>query len=120
MMRHTAKIALLALILTGCAAAPMKYEPIVDRPSENYQADLSDCRALAEKSHPAGDAVGGAVLGTVAGGLLGAAIGGRSGAAFGAKIGAGEVLIGGAAHGLILQKTVVMSCLIGRGHRVIG
>lgn len=121
-MRHSSAVLalLIAATLTACATAPGAYQPIVDRPGPSYASDLADCRALAEQAHPAQTATGGAVAGAVLGGALGAIIGGRGGALLGAKVGGVEGLAGGAAHGIIMQRTVVMSCLIGRGHRVIG
>lgn len=108
-----------ALLLTGCATAPMQYTPVVDRPGPTYDTDLAECRALAAQRDPVATAGAGAAMGAVAGAILGAAIGGRGGVALGARIGAGEGLVGGAAHGLVQQRVIVMSCLIGRGHRVI-
>lgn len=94
-----------ALILAGCASAPLAPRvavmPAPGKPFEVFAAEERLCRQYAEQSvGVAGDAsqraaVDSAVVGTAVGALAGAAIGGRQGAA----VGAGGGLIVGSASG---------------------
>lgn len=110
-----------SLALGGCASLSSGYRPIVDGyEDEAYHADLADCQALAktkdkdsaEISFLAGALVGGALgaaeddsaEGALVGALLGGLIGGASGAADTHEE----------------RKYIVIRCMTGRGHPVVG
>ncbi len=122
-------------LLVGCATNPNAvgsgygagYTPVIDGPQDSkYWTDLNECRTLASQvqrnreSEAAGQAVAGALAGALVGGMLGSRGYRNQTAAFGAKAGA----LGGGAEGLggALQggKQVIVNCMIGRGHKVLG
>lgn len=115
-----------ALALSACARAPA--EPVVDlqgKSEVNYQADLADCRAYAEKVDAGGNAAEGAAVGAVGGALFGALLGAIVHApAAGAAIGAASGGLGGAGGGLegsMIRKNVIMrNCLAHRGYTILG
>ena len=115
----------LALIATpliaACADSGANYKPILDGPvMDLYQADLAACQRLAHAQRQFDqETLGAAVLGAGAGALLGE--GDEDGNALGgAVVGA---LAGGAASTVDVserREAIVVNCLRGRGHRVVG
>ena len=110
-----------ALSIAACADSGANYRPILDgSPTQAFQADLSACQSLARNqtqfdretrtatvmgagvgavlgdADDDGDALGGAIVGALAGGAAGA-------------VNANE-----------RREAIVVACLRGRGHRVVG
>lgn len=112
---------LLTVCLAACADSGANYTPILDgTPTPAFERDLADCQNLAREQRQFDqETAGAAVLGAGAGALLGAADEG-SDAASGAIVGA---LAGGTAAAVSAsdrRQTIVIECLRGRGHRVVG
>ena len=110
---------LLALSLAACA-----YRPVVDPKTsahpERYEADLAECRQLAEQgAHPGGSAAGGALVGAGVGAAFAVATGHKD--AVGQAAGGGAVLGGakGAGSGANEERAIVRNCMKGRGHAVL-
>lgn len=121
--RLTAAIACSSLALVGCANTASGYRPIVDGyQDEAYHADLADCQALAKtKRYDNGDTRTSALAGAVVGGAVGAieddSVGGAVvGALLGSLIGGAS----GAAETRTDRKEIVIRCMAGRGHAVVG
>lgn len=125
--RHLTAIALGvgALTLSACASGGAAYRPIVDGPTDGtYMADLSDCRGVAEKrEYVNSDTKTGAAIGAGLGGLIGLADADDAnvedfigGAIVGALFGGGEAAL----ETRDQRKSIVMNCMAGRGHRVVG
>lgn len=116
----------LTLALAGCGSTGANYRPIVDGPTGYaYSRDLGQCRQVAErKSYVNDDAKLKAVAGAVLGGLIGAASadkgdageGAVAGAVVGGLIGTGD----GASEAHKDRKKIVIRCMRGRGHNVVG
>lgn len=120
-MRPAVLAALLPALLAACADSGANYVPILDgAPSVAFQSDLSDCQALARNQKQFDqETAAAAVLGAGAGALLGAADE-EGGAAGGALAGA---LAGGVAAAVNTgerREAIVLECLRGRGHPVVG
>lgn len=114
--------ALLPLVLlAACADGGSNYSPVLDGPAgPAYAGDLAECQALARNQKQFDqETLGAAVLGA----LLGLADDDSSeleGAVGGAVVGG---LAGGAAGGINAadrRQAIVIECLQGRGHRVVG
>ena len=114
-------ISILAVVLTiaSCASPGQNYQPIIDRPSASFYADLNDCRThAAQTAGPGGGAAVGAGVGAGLGLLLCSALGGRDCG----RTATGTAILGaahGAGAGYRDEATVVRTCLLGRGHRVL-
>lgn len=111
------------IALGGCASSGAAYEPIVDGPTGAvYQADLQDCQNLAEtRQYDNGDTRTAAAIGAGIGGIAGLAENGNLGeAAVGALIGGVIGGGGGALETREERKEIVLNCMVGRGHRVVG
>jgi uncharacterized protein YcfJ len=111
----------LVLTIAACADGGAKYTPIVDGPrSPAFQSDLASCQALARnQKQMTKQALGKAAIGAGLGAALGEAD--EDGDAVGGAI--AGALAGGAtgASGLRqARKSIVIECLRGRGHRVVG
>lgn len=119
MNQKTICIALIAVLMSGCAS----YKPVVDMKGVSqsvYDEDLKDCQALAKERDPAAQAAGGAIAGALFGALLGVAVGGSSSyAGYGAGIGAVQGAGLGVAHGAGSQVGIIKNCMAGRGYRVL-
>ncbi len=109
------------LALSACANMGANYEPILDGPPNLvYASDLHDCRNLARGQRQfSREAVGAAVAGGVFGGVMGSdeddltiAGGAIAGALFG--------LFGGVIEANQQRKSIVVRCMEGRGHPVVG
>ena len=108
------------MLLAGCASS---YEPVVDMQGDDqarYDADLKDCRAYGEKVDPVKNAAGGAVAGAVFGAIIGGILLGGRGAALGASLGATEGGTGAGAGSVVHQRAIIINCMVGRGHKVLG
>jgi len=116
----------LAVSLAACGQSGAGYRPLVDGPlGYTYEADLSQCRQLAETHALMNEdtqtaALGGAAIGGVMGALEAdgddVAASAAVGALAGGVIGAGE----GAMEAQGKRKQIVFNCMAGRGHRVVG
>ncbi len=118
-------IAIVCLLsLTACGVGS-NYRPIVDGKNAKYETDLSACQGLAaQREYMNDDSKIETGLSAGAGALGGAAIGAGSGHA-------GEGAVAGLAIGLLAgaigssmkdkeeQKSIVINCMKGRGHKVI-
>lgn len=104
----------------GCAGTGASYEPILDgNPDQNYQTDLADCQSLAQQQSYDEEAIGAAIAGAVFGGATSSHegdIGSLEGAAAGALFG----WLGAMFDRHDRQESIVVECMKGRGHRVVG
>lgn len=119
-----ALIALSALSVAACANSGASYRPIVDGPVDaKYEHDLMECQSVAQqREYLNGDTRTAIVAGALIGGALGALTdnsdsedvydGMLGGAAAGGLSGAAE------AHGE--RREIVINCMAGRGHNVVG
>ena len=108
----------LAVLLAGC-----QYRPVVDqkmsRNPERFDADLAECRQIAEGGGGGGQVAGGAAGGAVVGGALAIATGRPD--RIGQAAGGGAVIGGarGAGASGKEKREIVRNCLKGRGHAVL-
>lgn len=120
MMRSAALCAACLVSLTACAEMGTSYQPILDgQPDQTYQSDLQSCQNLARHQSFREDEIGATIIGGVFGGLIGdheSGITGAEGAAAGALFG----FIGALFDGVTERKSIVIACMKGRGHRVVG
>lgn len=130
-MRFLALPLVAALGLSACANTGADYTPIVDGPySSSFSTDLDACQKVAEhRSYTNGDVQSEAAFGAVSTGLVTGLITGIGEGDVGAGI--AGALIGGAIGGVAAgvgqswdtsgeRKTIVVSCMKGRGHNVVG
>lgn len=109
-------------LLTGCANTASDYEPIVDGPKDAlFYDDLAACKNLAEqREYLNGDTKSEALLGAGLGAVVGA-IGGDTGDIVGGALVGGALSAGGSAWEVRGErKNIVIECMSGRGHRVVG
>ena len=112
--------------LAACGSTGANYEPIVDGPTGHaYYRDLSACRSLAEQRRYLDDETKlNAAIGAAAGGLIGAVSADDGdegeGAIAGAVIGGLAGTATGASDAHAHRKQIVINCMSGRGHRVVG
>ncbi len=109
------------MVLSACADIGASYQPILDgAASASFQSDLQACQSLARGQHQLDqDTMGSAA----AGGLLGAAIAANKegGTAVEGLVGGALVgLVGGVSKSKDKRERIVVDCMKGRGHRVIG
>ncbi|WP_368186290.1 glycine zipper family protein [Aestuariibius sp. HNIBRBA575] len=109
------------LTVAACAESGANYQPILDgAPTAAYRADLASCQALAHnQSQLDQETLGVAALGAGAGAALGALD--DDGNAWGGAV--AGALAGGAAGRVNAnerREAIVVECLRGRGHRVVG
>lgn len=114
------------LSLTACASnGGARYEPIVDgKKAANYQNDLAQCQSLAtERAYMNDDTKQDMLVGAAIGAVVGLADGDTSdteGAIGGAIAGA---VAGGSSRAVEARserKEIVVNCMAGRGHKVVG
>lgn len=129
-----------AVALTACAGGGINHEPIIDGPyTQTYAMDVAQCRQIADgRGYDNADVRTAAALGAGLGALAGLIGGGRSyhhhwrghgrrdnadkteDVLLGAAIGAAT---GGGAQALKTReqrRQILLNCLAGRGHRVLG
>lgn len=124
-LKSLSAIVVIAMAATGCAGTGANYVPTVDGPvSSRWSADLAQCQQLARRhgfanAQTRNAALVGAGIGAVAG-LADDDVTDTEGAVGGAVVGA---LVGGGAGMAARQgerRGIVISCMRGRGHRVVG
>ncbi len=135
---RTATLTAAMIVLSGCATGGAAYVPIIDGPKDQvYTQDLTDCQGFAEsREYLNSDTKTAALTGAAVGGLIAAT--NNSGYsrrhrhsrknrnsdlenfAAGALVGA---LFSGGKRALQTRKErkyIVLDCMAGRGHRVLG
>ncbi len=115
------KLMLVAFLgLSACAQYPMQKPLAVDGTrNANFGFDETECRALAANYHPGkqgADIAYGAVSGAVTGWSLGEREDVVTGALGGAIVGAAR----GQYNDELIRRQVLVNCMQGRGHKVIG
>lgn len=120
-MKHTFFALIAVPLVVACADSGANYQPILDGPvTPAFQADLAACQTLARnQSQFDQETVAASVLGAGAGALLGEAD--ESADALGGAV--AGALAGGAASAVNVserREAIVVACLRGRGHRVVG
>lgn len=106
------------VLVAGCADSGANYRPILDgSPTPAYEADLAACRALSSEQFGK-ETLGATVLGAGVGAALGKADNGDAlgGAVAGALTGG----VAGAVDVNERREAIVVECMRGRGHRVVG
>jgi uncharacterized protein YcfJ len=108
------------LSATACAEFGSSYTPILDG-TENatYHTDLEGCQNLASNQSHSENTIGAAVVGGVFGGALADHEGDMT-SVEGALVGAVFGLIGGMIEEADTRKSIVLECMKGRDHRVVG
>ena len=108
------------VLVAACADSGANYQPILDgTPTAAYQADLTACQALARNQNQFDqETMAATVLGAGVGAALGEADGGDAlgGAVAGALAGG----VSSAFDASERREAIVVECLRGRGHRVVG
>ena len=108
------------VLMTACADSGANYQPILDgTPTLAYRADLDACQALARNQRQFDeDTVAATVIGAGVGAVLGEADSGDAleGAIAGALAGGVSSAVGASEK----REAIVIECLRGRGHRVVG
>ena len=109
------------LVLGACADSGANYTPILDgAPTAAFQSDLSACQALARnQSQFDQETLVATVLGAGAGAVLGEADDDGD-ALGGAIVGALAGGAAGAVNASERREAIVVECLRGRGHPVVG
>ncbi|MBB1486353.1 glycine zipper family protein [Oceanospirillum sediminis] len=112
----------LTAFTTGCGSTASSYQPIVDGPKgQRYHNDLAACSSLAEqRSYTNDDVKSEGLMGAGIGALFGALEDGGEGAVAGAIIGGAAGAGGRAWDTREERKHIVVQCMRGRGHRVVG
>lgn len=121
-MKHaTISLCLLSVLVSDCADSGANHTPILDGPpTAAFQSDLSACQALARDQREFDqETAGAAALGAGAGALFGAADDDAD-AVGGAIAGALAGGVAGAVTASERREAIVLECLRGRGHRVVG
>jgi len=120
-MKSSVILFLVPTALAACADSGANYTPILDgQPSAAFQSDLSACQTLARDQRQFDqETAGAAVLGAGAGALLGEADddGDVLGGAVAGALAGG---VAGAVNASERREAIVVECLRGRGHRVVG
>jgi len=111
-----------AALLTGCGSTASSYQPLVDgQKAGSYDQDLAVCASLAEQRGYLNDDVKSeALLGAGVGALVGVLEDGGSGALAGAVVGGATGAGSRAWETRDEQKKIVIQCMRGRGHNVVG
>ncbi len=127
-MRYTFLIpsTFILVMISACATnSGANYEPIVDgAKTASYATDLSQCQTLAEeRSYLNDDTQQNMMIGAALGAVVGLADGDVSdteGAIGGAVAGAIGGTIEGSVEARGERKQIVVECMAGRGHQVVG
>ena len=111
----------LTVLLGACAGMGADVDPILDGASTaQFQSDLAACRSLARnQSQLDQDTMAAAVIGAGIGGLLGE-VDDDGDPLGGAVVGALTGAAAGASDASDKREEIVLNCLHGRGHRVVG
>lgn len=111
----------LILSIPACAESGANYQPILDgQPSPAFQSDLTACQSLARnQSQFDQETMGPAVLGVGAGTVLGE-VDDEADALGGAIVGALAGGAAGAVNASERREAIVVECLRGRDHKVVG
>lgn len=113
----------LTLVLAGCATGGANYRPMVDTKGvdmNRFEADLGECRQYAlQVSGAAERAAVGAVAGAIFGAILAVVAGSRYDSGATARVGALTGAVVGGMEGETDQRSIIRSCLNGRGYRVL-
>ena len=120
-MKSISLLTLLPAVLAACANSGANYTPILDGPqTAAFQGDLSACQSLARNQRQFDqESAGAVVLGAGAGAFRGAeADDGDAGS--GAIAGGLAGGVAGAVNAIERREAIVVKCLRGRGHRVVG
>ncbi|MXQ07373.1 glycine zipper family protein [Alphaproteobacteria bacterium GH1-50] len=121
-MKHIKRtLYILPILVSACSDSGANYTPILDgSPTVAFRSDLAACQSLARDQRQFDQETAGAtVLGAGAGALLGAAS--DDGDALGGAV--AGALAGGVASAVNAndrREAIVIECLRGRGHRVVG
>lgn len=109
------------LAVAACADSGANYQPILDgQPTAAFQSDLAACQSLARNQRQFDqETVGAAVLGAGAGAVLGE-VDDEGDALGGAIVGALAGSAAGTVNASERREAIVVECLRGRGHRVVG
>lgn len=109
------------LSVTACADSGANYRPVLDgQPTAAFQSDLSACQTLARNQGQFDrETLGATVMGAGAGAVLGD-IDDEGDALGGAIVGALAGGVAGAANASERREAIVVECLRGRGHPVVG
>lgn len=110
-----------ATVLGACSGSGARYDPILDgTPTVAYKQDLAQCQTLARSQKQfEQETLGAAAMGAAAGGILGE-LDDEGDAIGGAIVGALAGGIASAANNAERREQIVVECLRGRGHRVVG
>ncbi|MFT4961144.1 MAG: hypothetical protein ACI92Z_002231 [Paracoccaceae bacterium] len=124
-MSHFAKLLAVPIVffLGACENSGANYTPVIDGPvSANYNADLSQCQALAASGAAVDERTAAAVA-------TGAVVGGASSVIWNdnssklgeaAAVGAVVGLASGLAQKSGERESIVKNCMRGRGYNVVG
>lgn len=109
------------LTVAACADSGANYTPILDgAPTAAYRSDLAACQALARNQNQFDqETLGATVLGAGAGAVLGE-VDQDGDALGGAVVGALAGGAAGAVNASERREAIVVECLRGRGHRIVG
>jgi hypothetical protein len=122
-----------SILIVGCATAPntmgggfgAEYTPVIDGvQNTKFNIDLTECRNLARQAQGAQEsqiltqAVAGALAGAAAGAIISGNQYGLTG--YGARAGAVSGTAQGAGGAVSMGKRIIINCMIGRGHKVLG
>ena len=119
------------LVISACAGSGAEYRPIVDGPrGPAFAADLQECQGVAtQRSYDNAEVRSEAAAGALVGGLLTGLVAGVEEDDLGAGI--VGALVGAAVGGAVAggerawetqseRKNIVVACMQGRGHNVVG
>ena len=109
------------LAVAACAESGANYQPILDgQPTAAFQSDLAACQSLARNQRQFDqETLGAAVLGAGTGAILGE-VDDEGDALGGAIVGALAGSAAGAVNASERREAIVVECLRGRGHAVVG
>ena len=109
------------LLVAACANGGAQYAPVLDGPkTPAFRADLAACQRLANNQNQFDrNTLGAAVLGAGAGAVLGE-VDDSGDALGGAIVGALAGGAAGAVNARDRRQAIVIECMRGRGHRVVG
>jgi uncharacterized protein YcfJ len=109
------------LTVAACAESGANYQPVLDGPATPvYQSDLAACQTLArDQKQFDQETLGATAMGAGAGAVLGE-VDDDGDALGGAVVGAIAGGAAGAVNASERRKAIVIECLRGRGHRVVG